>query len=318
MTIVVTGSAGHLGEALMRMLRTEGRPALGLDLKPSPFTDCVGSICDRAFVAECLVGARAVLHCATLHKPHIATHATDDFLKTNVSGTLVLLEAARAAGLEAFVFTSTTSVFGSALTPASGAPAAWIAESVAPIPKNIYGATKQAAETLCEVFARQGGLPVVVLRTARFFPEADDDAGVSAAYEVANVQVNELLYRRVDIEDVVSAHRCALERAPALGFARYIVSATTPFSPADAPALRQDAAAATRRRFADCDAIYAARGWRLFPHIDRVYDNRAARAELGWRPRYDFRHALDCLADGRDFRSALAIAVGAKGYHGEA
>ncbi len=318
MTIVVTGSAGHLGEALMRTLRTEGRPALGLDLKPSPFTDRVGSICDPTFVAECLDGARAVLHCATLHKPHVATHSNRDFLKANVSGTLVLLEAAQAAGLEAFVFTSTTSVFGSALTPAAGEPAAWITERVTPIPKNIYGATKQAAETLCELFAHQRGLPVVVLRTARFFPEADDDPRVSAAYELANVQANELLNRRVDIEDVVSAHRCAVERAPKLGFARYIVSATTPFSPADASLLRQDAAAATRRLFADCDTIYAARGWRLFPRIDRVYDNRAARAELGWRPRHDFRHALDCLAEGRDFRSALAIAVGAKGYHGAA
>jgi UDP-glucose 4-epimerase len=316
MTIVVTGSAGHLGEALMRTLRAEGRPALGLDLKPSPYTDRVGSIADRAFVAECLAGARGVLHCATLHKPHVATHADDDFLHTNVTGTFALLQAAEAAGVAAFVFTSTTSVFGSALTPAPSEPAAWITESVTPIAKNIYGATKQAAETLCELFARQRRLPVVVLRTSRFFPEADDNPEVSAAYDLANVQANELLHRRVDIADVVSAHCLALDGAPKLGFARYIVSATTPFSPADAPGLRRDAAEATRRLFADCEAIYASRGWRLFEHIDRVYDNRAARAGLGWRPRYDFRHALDCLADGRDFRSPLALAVGAKGYHG--
>ena len=73
----------------MRTLRAEGRPALGLDLKPSPYTDRVGSITDRAFVAECLAGARGVLHCATLHKPHVATHAADDFLHTNVTGTLI-------------------------------------------------------------------------------------------------------------------------------------------------------------------------------------------------------------------------------------
>ena len=318
MTIVVTGSAGHLGEALMRTLRAEGRSALGLDLKRSAFTDRVGSIGDRPFVADCLAGARAVVHCATLHKPHVATHSDDDFLQANVAGTLVLLEAALAAGVEAFVFTSTTSVFGSALTPAPGEPAAWITESVTPIPKNIYGATKQAAETLCELFARQRRLPTVVLRVSRFFPEADDNARVSAAYDLANVQANELLYRRVDLEDVVSAHRLALERAQNLGFARYIVSASTPFSPADAPALRRDAAAVTRRLFPDCDSVYAARGWRLFPSIDRVYDNRAAVAELGWRPRYDFRLALDCLAEGQDFRSPLAQAVGAKGYHGGA
>jgi UDP-glucose 4-epimerase len=54
----------------------------------------------------------------------------------------------------------------------------------------------------------------------------------------------------------------------------------------------------------------------MFPSIDRVYDNHAAVAELGWRPKYDFRRALDCLAAGRDFRSPLAQAVGVKGYHG--
>ena len=69
------------------------------------------------------------------------------------------------------------------------------------------------------------------------------------------------------------------------------------------------------RLFADCDALFAARGWKLFPTIDRVYLNRLAMAELGWRPRYDFRHVLDCLHAGTDFRSPLAREVGSKGYH---
>jgi short-subunit dehydrogenase len=92
MTLVVTGSAGHLGEALMRTLRAAGRPALGLDRVPSPFTDRVGSILDPGFVADCLVGARAVVHTATLHKPHVATHADRAFLDTNVTGTLLLIQ----------------------------------------------------------------------------------------------------------------------------------------------------------------------------------------------------------------------------------
>jgi len=316
MTIVVTGSAGHLGEALMRTLRAAGRPALGIDLRPSPFTDRVGSINDRGFVGECLRGARAVVHCANLHKPHVATRADEDFLITNAAGTLLLLETSVDAGVEAFVYTSTTSVFGSALTPRAGEPAAWITEDVAPIPKNIYGATKQAAETLCELYGRRRRVQTIVLRTSRFFPEADDDPQVAAAYDVANAQVNELLYRRVDIEDVVSAHLLALERAPALGFARYIVSATTPFTCSDAAALREDAPAVVHRLFPDCEAVYAKRGWRMFPSIDRIYDSGAAVAELGWRPQYDFRRALDSLAAGQDFRSPLARAVGVKGYHG--
>jgi UDP-glucose 4-epimerase len=314
MTILVTGSAGHLGEALMRILRAEGRRALGVDIKSSPFTDRVGSICDRDFVMRCMDGVRAVIHAATLHKPHIATHTNQAFVDTNVTGTLILLEAAVAAGVESFVFTSTTSAFGAALTPAPGEPAAWITEDVAPIPKNIYGVTKVAAESLCELFARQRCLPTVVLRTSRFFPEEDDDPAVRQRYDIANVQASEMLYRRVDLEDVVTAHLLAVEKAPELGFGRYIVSAITPFTPDDLTALRQDAPGVVRRLFPEYEAHFAARGWSLFPQIDRVYVNRLATAELGWRPRYDFRHVLECLRADRDFRSPLARAVGSKGY----
>lgn len=315
MTVLVTGSAGHLGEALIRSLRREGRTVRGLDIKPSPFTDHVGSITERAFVRRCMEDVRAVIHTATLHKPHVATHSQQAFVDTNVSGTLVLLEEAAKVNVKAFVFTSTTSAFGSALTPPAGAPAAWITEQVPPVPKNIYGATKIAAEQLCELFARRDRMPVVILRTSRFFPEADDNAKMRDAYQTANMQVNELLHRRGDVEDIVAAHLRAAERAPALGFGCYIISATTPFSTGDLTALRTDARAVVARLFPDAAELYARRGWKMFPTIDRVYVNAAARDALGWQPRYDFGQALAAVRAGKDFRSALATEIGSKGYH---
>jgi UDP-glucose 4-epimerase len=123
----------------MRKLPGEGFDPIGLDIKASPFTQCVGSITDRAFVRGTLKGVEAVVHTATLHKPHVATPSRQDFVDTNITGTLNLLEEARDAAVKAFVFTSTTSVFGRALTPTSEAPAAWITEKVVPVPKNIYG-----------------------------------------------------------------------------------------------------------------------------------------------------------------------------------
>ena len=313
--ILVTGSAGHLGEAIVRVLRDAGREVVGLDLLASPFTAATGSIADRELVRECLAGAGSVLHTATLHKPHIGSHDRQAFVDTNITGTLVLLEEAVAAGVESFVFTSTTSAFGRALYPGSRAPAAWISEDVASLPRNIYGVTKAAAEDVCELVQRDHGLPVVVLRTSRFFPEADDRDEIRAAFDDANAKANEYLYRRVDIEDVVSAHLLALERAPQIGFAKYVVSATTPFVRDDAAALAEDAPAVVRRLFPDQEAEYARRGWTMFPALDRVYVNERARNELGWAPRYDFRHVLDRLAAGEDPRSELARAVGAKGYH---
>jgi UDP-glucose 4-epimerase len=317
MRILITGSAGHLGEALVRVLGEEGHDVRGLDVLESPFTAVVGSVADRACVRDCMRGVDAVLHAATLHKPHVGSHGRADFVDTNVTGTLNLLEEAVAAGVGRFVFTSTTSTFGRALTPPPGEPAAWITEEVAPVPRNIYGATKTAAEDLCELVQRDHGLPCLILRTSRFFPEADDRDDVRAGYGDANLKVNELLYRRVDLEDVVSAHRLALERAPEIGFGRYIVSATTPFTRDDLQDLRAEAPAVVRRLFPAYDAIYAQRGWRMFPSLERVYVNERARRELGWAPRYDFAHVLDRLEVGGDHRSALAVSVGAKGYHAE-
>ncbi|HEX4417233.1 MAG TPA: NAD(P)-dependent oxidoreductase [Kofleriaceae bacterium] len=172
--ILVTGSTGHLGEALVRTLRAAGRTVRGVDRLAAPSTDVVGSIADPAVVARCMAGVTAVLHTATLHKPHVATHTRQDFLDTNLTGTLQLLEAAVRAGVRGFIYTSTTSTFGDALSPPPGAPAAWITEDVAPVAKNIYGVTKVAAEDLCALAARNQGLRCLVLRTSRFFPEADD------------------------------------------------------------------------------------------------------------------------------------------------
>lgn len=299
----------------MRRFRALGRDAIGLDQKASLFTDRVGSIGERSFIESGMRQASCVVHAATLHEPHVVTHSWQDFIDTNVTGTLNLLETAVAAGVRSFVYLSTTSTFGAAVNQDASGPATWVTERVTPRPKNVYGVTKLMAENLCELAHRERGLAVVVLRTSRFFPEEDDDPRARSEYQTANLQVNEMLYRRVDIEDAVSAVLLALEKAPDIGFRQYIISATTPFACADRGALGRDAPAVIRGLFPDCETLFNARRWKLMPRIDRVYVNQRARAELGWSPCYDFAYALECLRCNRDFRSPLAREVGRKGYH---
>ncbi|MBI3368081.1 MAG: NAD(P)-dependent oxidoreductase [Burkholderiales bacterium] len=287
MKLLVTGSAGRLGEALMLFLRERGLTAVGLDTRGSRCTDAVGSITDAALVRRCMAGVDAVLHTATLHAPNLATHSRQAFVDTNVSGTLSLLEAALAAGARRFICTSSTSVFGAAMHAAPGAPAVWVTEQLTPQPKNIYGASKLAAEALCEMMHVEHGLACVVLRTARFFPEGDD-----------NVRLNELLYRRAALGDVVDAHWRAVERAPAIGFGRFIVSAATPFTPQDCAELGRDVPALLARRVPQAAAVYARLGWRLPATLDRVYDSSAARRVLGWQPKEDFASALATVGAG--------------------
>jgi len=315
MRILVTGSAGHLGEALVRTIRDSANEVVGVDVKDSEFTDHIGSIVDRDFVTQCMEGVDAVLHAATLHKPHVATHSRQDFVDTNVTGTLNLLEESVVQGVGAFVFTSTTSAFGDANRSEEGEPAAWITEEVVPRPKNIYGVTKVAAENLCQLFHRNQGLPCLVLRTSRFFPEDDDSKDARDAFDQRNLKMNEYLYRRADIEDIVNAHLLAIENAPDIGFERFIISATTPFTQDHLPELRHHAVSVLESLFPNYREIYDQIGWQMLPGLDRVYVNTHARNRLGWNPKYDFAYLLKQLDRSEQPFSELSRLVGSKGYH---
>ena len=317
MSVLVTGSAGHLGEALMRHFKATGQSAIGLDINASPYTDVVGSITDKALIRDVMRNVSVVLNTATLHKPHVVTHGPYAFVETNVTGTLNLLEAAREAAVNRFVYTSTTSVFGDALRPPTTAPTAWVTEAVEPIPKNIYGVTKRAAEDLCLLYSRKFGVNCTVLRTSRFFPDDDDNKETRDQFDSLNAKVNELLYRRVELDDVVSAHCLAMDYVTTTPFDRFIISATSPFHKEDCPQLRNNAQQAIDRYVPQARAIYERRGWSMFAGLDRVYINQHAREALGWEPEYSFERAIQHVDRGEDPRGPLAQAVGSKGYHDE-
>lgn len=317
MTILVTGSSGHLGDAITRLLLARGSDVRGMDIAPAPQTDIVGSIADRDLVRDALRGIDAIIHTATLHKPHVATHARQEFIETNVTGTLNLLEEAVEAGIKTMVFTSTTSVFGDALVPEPGKPAAWITEDVAPAPKNIYGVTKLTAENMCRLFARKFEINTTVLRTSRFFPEEDDRRSVRETFSDENAKANEFLFRRVDVEDAAMAHLCAIDRETIPGFELFVVSATTPFSKDDLPQLRTDAPGVLRRKLPDLAEEYHRRGWQMFPQVDRVYVNTLARNALNWSPRFDHQYLLQRLQADEPVLGPMAQSIGKKGYHNE-
>jgi len=247
----------------------------------------------------------------------VGTHSRTAFVETNIAGTLSVLEAALQWGVSGVVFSSTTSTFGAALRPPDGEPAVWVTEETHCRPKNIYGVTKKAAEDLCELFFRSKGLPCIILRTARFFPEPDDDRYLRNRYDDLNLKVNEFLYRRLDLTDAVEAHTLAAERAAELGFGRYILSATSPFERKHLAPLRTDAPAVVRELVPEYETVYRQREWKMLPAIDRVYVNRRARDDLDWKPRFSFQHAIDALNRGDDVFSPLTRAVGSKGYHSQ-
>ena len=245
----------------------------------------------------------AVIHAGALHKPDIARFPQQAFIDTNVTGTLNLLEeASRKPGMR-FVFTSTTSLMISQrIRDERSTEAVWLDESTNPIePRNIYGVTKLAAEGLCRQHHLEKGLRVVVLRTARFFPEEDDTLTELTG---PNLKANELLHRRATVEDMARAHIAALEKAGAIGFGLYLVSAPTPFTRNSTRALKADAVSVIRRLFPDAESLYAERGWQLPTSIGRVYDGSRIERELGFRYRTTFADVLRALREN----STLPIA----------
>ncbi|HEV7372361.1 hypothetical protein, partial [Arenibaculum sp.] len=112
----------------------------------------------------------------------------------------------------------------------------------------------------------------------------------------ANTKANELLFRRLTVDDAAEAHVVALEKAPAIGFDVFIVSAPTPFSAEDCEALIADAPGVVARYFPEYPELYARRGWTMFDSIDRVYDPSRAAERLGFVCRTGFKELLAELA----------------------
>jgi UDP-glucose 4-epimerase len=299
MRILLTGSSGWLGRFLAPRLRAAGHVVTGLDVAPGTETQIVGSVADKSVIERAFSeqGIEAVIHGGALHKPDIVRVPAQAFIDVNVTGTLNLLEAAVRAGHDRFVLTSSTSLMiTQAIRDEPGSAAVWLDEEIGPLaPRNIYGVTKLAAEGLCRQHHLEHGLNCVLLRTSRFFPEEDDTLRHLSG---ANLKANEFLYRRLTVEDAAEAHVVALERAPAIGFDTFIVSAPVAFDRSDVAALKHDAARVVARYFPDAPALYEKRNWRLPTSIGRVYDPGKAERVLGFRGETDFRAVLDALRSG--------------------
>lgn len=279
MKILVTGASGRIGRALVVRLARQHQ-VQGLDQAPSSTAHWVGDLGDAALLQRALHGVDAVVHAAALHAPQVGRVPHSAFQRINVDATRSLAEAAIAAGVGQFVYTSTTALYGDAATPA--AAAGWVDETLEPRPRTVYHHSKLAAEQLLACYADAGAFGLTVLRMARCFPEPAPQMAVAR------------LHRGVDARDVAEAHALALATARP-GSRVCVLSGATPFTPGDLATLKADAPAVLRLRAPALVQAFAARGWPLPASIDRVYSPALAQRELGWRPRFGFEAVLQQL-----------------------
>jgi len=288
--VLVTGASGRIGQAIAARLTQAGHAVQGLDRRPSAAVQHLGDLADPALLARALHGVQAVVHTAALHAPQVGQVAEAEFWRINLAGTQRLWAAALAAGVQRWVFTSTTALYGHSGNPDGGA--AWVTEATPPQPRSVYHHSKLAAEQWLADAARAAGAPRLrILRMSRCFPEA---APLMAVYR---------LHRGVDARDVARAHALALQDGgPAT--ATWVISGATPFQPQDAQALWQDAPAVLAARAPDLVAWMARRGWPLPARIDRVYVPALAAQQLGWVAQHGPAEVLQQL----DHRSTEVLA----------
>lgn len=282
MRILITGAAGTIGAGIASALR-RNHQVQGLNIRDGPEVDVRTDVRDEAAVSRALEGAQAIVHTAALHAPHVGRVPDQDFWRINVEGTQTLLDLAVRHGIDRFVLTSSTSVYGQALVPISGGGAVWIEETVEPQPRDIYDVTKLAAEERVQQ-ASGRCLKSIILRMSRCFPESTRTMALHR------------LHRGIDRRDVVAAHLLALDQVSEAA-KTYIVSGSSPFLRDDVDALLTDADTVIRKRVPAVAKAFAQRGWQLPQTLDRVYSIDRIVRELGFRPQFGSLHVLngDCV-----------------------
>ncbi|MAN46071.1 MAG: NAD(P)-dependent oxidoreductase [Alphaproteobacteria bacterium] len=301
MRVLLTGASGWLGRFLAPMLIERGYDVIGLDVAPGRHTSIVGSVADRSVVDQAFSTAdiSAVIHAGGLHQPDLSRSSASTFVDVNVRGTLNMLEASRTAGVNRFIFTSTTSLMVSQAVHAGEVDEiTWFDETHAPLePRNIYGVTKLTAEQLCRLHFLEHGLNCIVLRPGRFFLGEDVS---QRELDQDNHKANEFLNCRLTVEDVARAHIRALEMAPELGFDTFILSAPTPFVREDANDLHANTEGIIGRLFPDAPRLFNRMGWQLPKSIFRIYDSTRSQTVLGMHYETTFAKILDAIRNDED------------------
>ena len=318
--VLVTGSAGYLGATLCRTIAGLGAEAVGLDVVPGETVSVVADVADAEAVRGAMAGCDAVLHTAAMHAPHATHHHESEYIATNITGTQNILDTAACAkpGGIPVVHTSTTSLTITKRVKRceQAGELVWLDETAQPpvppsetddpldAPRNKYGRSKLEAERRC-VAAAKAGLPCVVVRISRCFPEdviPDSVTAAAAALTTPNLKANELLGRRLALVDVITGHLRALTRARDELVSGKVVtlSAPFPFTRAETPTTSTAFLSFLLERRPGLSDLYSRLGWLLPKDLGRVYDSSLAVELLEWQPAVTFDILVAVLQGSAD------------------
>jgi UDP-glucose 4-epimerase len=159
--VLITGGCGFIGSHLVSRLREHGCKIRVFDRDIQPVHSDVwyiqGDVRDYEAVARAMGGIDIVFHLAGLVGVELISNIPYDVLEVNLQGTVNALKAAQKSKVKRFLFASSSEVYGQP----KKLP---IAESDDLAPISVYGIAKLAAETYCQAFFEQFGLPTTRVR----------------------------------------------------------------------------------------------------------------------------------------------------------
>lgn len=224
MRVFVTGASGYIGHKLAHSLATKGfqvhvlvrRPAGQKEASNANIRVYKGDVLQKEALLPALEGCQQVYHAAA--KVGAWARRPQDFYDVNVGGTRNVLEAAREAGAEKIVFTSTAGVFG----PAADIP---VDESChRSVPFTIeYDRSKKEAEDVVAAF-NSSGLQTVIVNPAKVFGPGHTSHSLTTNALIATFLVRGIALIPAPgtyklsfayIDDVVGGHLLAMEKGRA-------------------------------------------------------------------------------------------------------
>jgi NAD dependent epimerase/dehydratase len=304
--ILVTGADGFIGSHLAEALVNRSAKVTALclynsfdkhgwlDDLPEPvranLTVRRGDLRDTAFVRRIALGQDIIFHLAALIAIPYSYVAAQSYVETNVLGTLNLLEAARESGVGRVIHTSTSEVYGTALTLP-------IAEDHPLQGQSPYSASKIGADMMAEAFTRSFDLPVAILRPFNTYgPRQSERAVIPTVIRqaldpsCATISIGDASTVRdfTFVDDTVAAF-LAVGLAPDIEFGRaYNAGSGKAVSVAEMIDLVSDVTGCSKSVELDAE--------RMRPQNSEVRallaDYSRLATVVGWRPRVDLREGL--------------------------
>ena len=303
-TILITGGAGYIGAASVHALIAGGHRVVILDdlsaghadMIPNEASSVIGSYADGDRMQSLLRDARVdtILHIGALSIVADSVAQPERYFKTNLVGSIALLDAAIAVGVKRLIFSSSAAVYGASSSNV-------LQEELPLAPVNPYGATKAAFEQVLRAYSAAHGLTAIALRyfnvagateqvAERHHPETHLlPRLMSAALSGAPFELSGNDYATPDrtairdyvhVADVAAAHLAAIEKLAteeARGFSAINIGSGAGTS------IREVIKAVEKATSVRIEVQEHPRRAGDPPRL--VADISRARSELGWRPR---------------------------------